>query len=225
MAEYTGFIRDRGKDAKGNKTWQLVAKVKKDGKWRQKTRLIHVKTKTAANKKLSAWLEELNGSKGTATTPATTTVAEALETFLGGWQVEASTMSTYRSSAKHIVAGLGNIPLADLDAKQIRTWLRELGKTYGESVCGKCYRLINLLLKNAVIDGDLPRNPCDGVKPPSRKAPDPNALTNASRERLVIALGVMEPTSIVVASYVALFMGLRRGELCALRRQRIRACR
>lgn len=221
MAEYTGFVREvNGKDANGRKVrkgWQLVAKYKQDGAWRQKTRVCHARTKTAATKELTAWLEELNGSKAIATTPDTVTVAEALETFLGGWQVEPSTMATYRASAKHVVAGLGDIPLADLDPKQVRSWLGRLGKTYSESVCGKAYRLLNMVLKHAVLDGELPRNVCDAVKPPKRKDPDPNALTNANRERLVIALGVMEPTPVVTAAYIALYMGLRRGEICAMR--------
>lgn len=226
MAEkYTSAIlrEVKGKDGK-RKAWKGVLKYKDtDGKWKQvaKTFGAEVRTKTQANKALQAYRKEMEAkAKGDAkgSAASSTTIPDAVDTFLDGWDVEGSTMRSYRNSAKHIRREFEGKGIDTLTPQEVRTWIGKLrDEGYSLSLQGKCYRLLNMVLKHLVLDEVLDRNVCDAVKPPKREKADPNALTNAGREKLVSTLSGMEPTALVVGAMAALFMGLREGEVCGLR--------
>ena len=146
------------------------------------------------------------------------TVPDAVDEFLDGWNVEGSTMLSYRGTAKHIRKEFEDVALTDLDAKMVRAWLNKLKDAgYSASLQGKCYRLLNQVLKHLVMDGDLDHNICDAVQPPKRTKVDPNALTPDGREKLIDHLSSLEPTALVVGAMMAMLMGLREGEICGLR--------
>lgn len=64
----------------------------------------------------------------------------------------------------------------------------------------------------------IDRNPVDPVKPPKRTKVKKgiNALDTEGRARVLASLEDMELTPVTVAARVALYTGLREGEICAL---------
>lgn len=204
-------------DALGRDT--RTSRQKRRSRPEQKTRMHRGEPITEAKARVAAleWMEAVNAElerpEG-----ASLYVPEYVAGFLEHWTVEPSTMKGYRTAAKHIEAAFDGVPLGELDGKRIKTWLAKLRKAgYSLSTQGKDFRLLSLVCKHAVMEGDIPANPCATVKPPARPKPDPNALAGTQREKLARLLEGMEPTPLVTAALLALYMGLREGEICALR--------
>ena len=86
------------------------------------------------------------------------------------------------------------------------------------SSVGKAYRLLKMIMNDAVNHGAIDRNPLDTVKPPKRgnKYAGINALDTGGRVALLDRLESMELCPVVVAAYFALFTGMRNAEICAL---------
>ena len=229
------------KDGSVTKQHRVLLRIMVDGKRKTITKCFPVGTNLDTERKrnmaLKKWIAELEekqdgeiaaeeaerrakeeAERREAARRNSKSVGDAVDEFLDGWNVENSTMLSYRSSAKHIHGGFDGVALMDLDAKMVRKWLNKLKDAgYSASVQGKCYRLLNQVLKHLVMDGDLDRNVCDAVQPPKRAKVDPNALTFEGREKLVNHLNSLEPTALVVGAMTALLMGLREGEICGLR--------
>ena len=133
--------------------------------------------------------------------------------------IEASTVKTYRTSARYIREGLGEIPLCDLKASEVEKWLERMtAKGYSASTIGKAFRLLKQALKDAVNSEAILRNPCDTVKPPKRanKNPGINSLDAQARGDLLGKLDALALSPVSVAARIALYTGLRRGEVCGL---------
>ena len=67
------------------------------------------------------------------------------------------------------------------------------------------------------MDGVIPNNPTDGVKPPKRSPGRPNALTTEGRSRVLDFLDANCDTPVTIAARIALYCGLREGEICGLK--------
>ena len=203
-----------------------------------------VKTKSQANEALEKWRAEMEAA---AREPdlARVSVADYVDAFLDGANmsallsgreagggvrtgnsctmsngrvVEASTMKGYRSAAKHIREGLGDIDMHNLTSDDVTAWLVGLRACgYSLSVQGKDYRLLNMVCRHAVKKHHIQRNPCEDVAAPKQPKASPNALTDEHRARLLEELGRCEATPLVTSAYIALYMGLREGEICGLR--------
>ena len=108
--------------------------------------------------------------------------------------------------------------MSDLTTAMVQKWEGGLIKRgLSASTVGKAHRLLKMICKHAVEVHDLTWNPCDAVKPPRRKAPDPNSLSAQDGARLAMTLAVMEPTPVVTAATLSLFSGMREGEVAGLR--------
>ena len=174
-------------------------------------------TETKAKEAAKAWMDSEN--ERLSDLESTATVAEYLDGFLGKWErkVEAATMKDYMNTGKRLKRDLGAVPLTDLTGKQINDWI---GKMHGEGLSHatqrKSYNLLHLMCKQAVKAGDLEKNPCEMADPPRAPKADPNSLTDKSLEKLLGYMAGMEPTPLHVGARLALTMGLRIGEVCAL---------
>ena len=204
-------------DALGRDT--RTSRQKRKSRPEQKTRMYKGEPVTEAKARAAAleWMKAVNAELAKPE-GASLYVPEYVSQFIKHWTVEPSTMKGYRTAAKHIEAAFDGVPLGELDGRRINTWLAKLEKAgYSSSTRGKDFRLLSLVCKHAVIDGDLPANPCATVKPPKRYKGEPNSLVKPHREKLARMLEDMEPTPIATAATLALYMGLREGEICALR--------
>jgi integrase len=212
--------------SKSGKRWKGILKYKDDGgKWRQvaKTFGADVRTKTAANKALQQWRDQMERDAEKQGLPsADTTVSEYvtayIDTIEAAGTVRPSAISDYRTSCKRISEGIGDVKLADLTPAMIQAWEAKLLKS-GKSVNTvlKYHRLLNSVCKHAISVRDLDWNPCTAVKKPKRVAPSPNSLDANQHARLSATLNVMGATPTVTAATIALYTGMREGEICGLK--------
>lgn len=208
-------------------------------KRKQKTKTINPNdypTKKGAKRAAERWVESLKADQEKATARAekmrvdreraearenTVTVADYVDGFVERYRgahgsLEESTRRDYRVSAKHIREAFADVPLPELTAKAVDEWLVSMQDGHSQSSQRKAYILLNLACKYAVRDGDIDVNPVEAVRPPAGAKADPNALTLANRDYLVNELRRFRPTPVRTAAMLALYMGLRVGEIAAL---------
>ena len=89
---------------------------------------------------------------------------------------------------------------------------------YASKSCSKAFSLLKQALKWAVAQDLIAKNPCDFCKPPRRARTPINALSREERTRMLRLAMEAEPQPLGLAAEIALATGMRRGEVCALRR-------
>lgn len=151
-------------------------------------------------------------------------VSEYVETFVSylaaSGAIEPSTRDRYAYAARHISAGLGDVRVEDLSARSVRAWEASLlASGLSTASVRKAHRLLRQALSDAVDEGELESNPVSRVKPPKNVPirPGHNVLDGGARRSLVDALSREEPSVVRVAAFIALYTGLRAGEVCGLR--------
>ena len=205
-------------DAEGNDTRAKAQRRRKRTEDRTRMYQGEPVTKARALEAARAWMEEVN-AEFAKQGAASVSVPDYLDAFLVDWErnVEASTLKGYKNLAKHIRAEFGGVALCDLSGKQVNAWLAKMHrKGLSQATQVKCFRLLNLVCRQAVKADDLDANPCDKADPPKQPKADPNPLTEKSRTTLLKLLADMEPTPLAVAAYFGIYMGMREAEICAL---------
>lgn len=213
---WVGYVKDSNRRQK-SKT--LKTYVNRNGK------TSPVKTEDQARTALDQWRTELENAaiRDADNIPqASTPVADYVDAYVDDLEVtqsvEPSTVDGYRKSAKYIREKFSKTPMSDLTTAMVQKWEGGLIKRgLSASTVGKAHRLLKQVCKHAVQVHDLTWNPCDAVKPPRRKAPDPNSLSAQDGARLAMTLAAMEPTPVVTAATLSLFSGMREGEVAGLR--------
>lgn len=204
-----------------------------DGKWRKRTRVLTATGKAEAKRELATWRAEMENAheievaRGPeAVSAAKEKVPDYVDSFIDSLEarqaIEASSVRGYRGSAKLIREEFSRVTVEALKPEQVERWEARLTKRgLSSSTVGKAHRLLKQAMKNAVNCRVIDFNPVDPVKPPKRrnKKPGINALDVDGRTELLGKLDEMELTPVTVAARIALFTGLRRGEICALRWQ------
>lgn len=147
--------------------------------------------------------------------------AQTLGAYADEWveqrPIKESSKRDYRYQIKtHVTDVLGPIPLRALDAAAVRAWYAGLDTTqYGKF---KVYNLLRSICSTAVGDGLLSPNPCQlKVKKPDRQV-KPVVHEPADVAAAVNVLGQPRYTALAL---IALWCGLRWGELGELRRKDI----
>lgn len=193
-------------------------KAKTVGK--QIRKVLDAKTKTAARRELEAWRERMEAEHGTP--DASLTVSEYTKRYIDRrercGELTPTTVLDYRSTAGYLKRGeaIGDLKLRELDAARVRLWETSLLDTISGTTAAKAHRLLKMVLEDAVSVDVLQANPARSVKPPRRTTGKPNALDANGRKKAMEALASCQPTPKVVAAQIALYCGLRRGEICAL---------
>ena len=213
---WVGYVKDSNRRQK-SKT--LKTYVNRNGK------TSPVKTEDQARTALDQWRTELENAaiRDADNIPqASTPVADYVDGYIDDLEVtqsvEPSTVDGYRKSAKYVRERFSKTPMSDLTTAMVQKWEGGLIKRgLSASTVGKAHRLLTQVCKHAVQVHDLTWNPCDAVKPPRRKAPDPNSLSAQDGARLAMTLAAMEPTPVVTAATLSLFSGMREGEVAGLR--------
>ena len=204
------------------KPWQGVVKWCDGSMQKTMTRLFDrndIRTKTQAQLALSSWVQELEDDM--AAEDRVPVVSEYVDAYINqlveSQQIEPSTARGYRSSAALIYKAFRDVRIDDLAPAQIQEWeARIIAGGKSASTVGRAHRLLKQVLKHAVNTGDLTSNPMVMVKPPKRRKPSPNSLDHAGRVKVLAMLDGMELTPVVMAAYIALYTGMRQGEICAL---------
>jgi integrase len=119
----------------------------------------------------------------------------------------------------HIVPGLGEIFLDALAQADITGWMMKEGKQHSPRTVGNFLRVLRALLRDAVAELELPRDPCARVKPPRAEGYSEEAPNLLAPEELRMLLHVMEtefPEWYALTLTLA-YTGLRWGEATALK--------
>jgi integrase len=176
-------------------------------------------TKASANRRLAELLIEIERG-GYVKTPRKLTVGE----YLGEWvanhaqlNCRAVTAEGYRYRILHYLnPELGRIPLGSLRAQHISKYLSNRIQQ-GQSARSALhdFRLLHKSLSDAVRQGTLAVNPCDGVQPPRPDEKEMSFLTPAAIS-VFLAHAQEAPTPYGVLFRTMLYTGLRRSEALGL---------
>ena len=222
-----GYIvqRDKSKPKSKCRKWELRVPVGLDprtGKYKTKSRRFNG-TYTEAKKALREFVDEIEHDRVQGKTSYT--FEEYCERFLErralGKEVAETTQKRqrwqFKAASRHIgKANLASITPAMLDDMYIAMLKGDTlsGKPSGGSYVNQIHDNITLVFEQAIKEGILVKNPCDGANPPKMDTKEKRAL-NPDRAHVFIAM-LDEKNDRECAYLLAITMGLRRGEICGL---------
>ncbi len=200
-----------------------------DGKRHHKSKTFKATGKRAAYSEFLTWCNEEEEeaqrrlSQGEAASIADLLIPDYVSAYIrtkeAAKSIETSTIRSYENSLRYIREAFADTAVKDLKPKAVEEWVADLtAKGYSSSTVGKAYRLLKQVLSDAVSNGAIMRNPLATVKPPKRgnKTQGINALDAKARTALLSKMESFELTPTLVAAYVSLYTGIRRGEVCGL---------
>ena len=209
-----GHIKSRYKG-----TYSIVLNLGRDpSTGKRKQQWISVKgTKKEAERKLSDILHQLD--TGTFMKPGKTTVGDFLERWLGEYvwpNLSPRTAEGYENiMRRHLVPALGSIPLTQLKPEHLQRYYSEkLSGGLSAQTVRHHHTALHKALQTAVEWGMLSRNVADAVRAPRAQRPEMHTLNEDDIQTLLEAA---KPTPYYPFFYMALFTGMRRSELLALR--------
>jgi len=115
---------------------------------------------------------------------------------------------------KHVFPTLGTTTLGSLSPSDVRKWHQGIADAH-PTTAAKAYRLLSTIMKTAVSDEVVARNPCQVKGASVEKAPERPTASMAEVQALADAM----PENMRVAVLLASWCQLRRGELLGLRRR------
>ena len=218
-----GHITKRGKNS-----YTIVLNLGIDSQTgKRKQQWVSVKgTKKDAEKRLSELLHQLD--IGVFIHPTKTTLAEYLERWLKDYawpNLAPRTAEGYEHiMRRHFIPALGNMALAQLKPEHLQKYYSQ------KMINGRCnnsgglsaqtirhhHTALHKALQTAVEWGILSRNPADAVSLPHVQHPE---MRTWGEDEITRFLETAESTPYYVLFYLALFTGMRRCELLALRWQ------
>jgi len=216
-----GHIEKRGKNS-----YSIVVSLGKDaatGKY--KYQWVTVKgTKRDAERRLAELLHQIDN--GTFIKPGKLTLGEYMVRWLEDYvwpNLAPRTSEGYESILRcHLVPALGSIPLVQLKPDHIQRYYSDKlsrGRYDGEGALSHTsvlhhHTCLHRALRMALRWGLINRNPADAVTPPHAQRPQ---MRTMNQEDMTRFLEAAKATSYYVLFYQALFTGMRRSELLALR--------
>ena len=217
---------DTGKRSSLSKTWGIeCTPLAADERGVGKRIAPSGKGARAAISALKAWREKLMEEAGAEeeqkayTGVATYSMGNFVEAYWATRNIKKSTLKGYHNLKKHIERLEGRA--CDVKPADVQQWILDEQKNkVGNATIKKSYVQMKSAFKWAVKIQLLEGNPCISVDPPKTERRDPNPLDETNLERLAAALVNLDAAgerSLADAVRLALFTGMREGELCGLR--------
>jgi integrase len=218
----TGHIRRRGKTS-----WELKFEGGYDSATSQ--RIIHYISFRGTRREASVKLTELLAArdKGTYVEPSKLTVAEHVRARVDQWErsgdIGPKTAERYRELVENqIVPHLGAKLLQKIKPQDLESWHRVLkfaGRKDGTGgvssrTIGHAHRILKKALGEALKNDLITKNAAASQRAPKVEEEEMVILTS---EQVNVLLPALAGRTIYAPVIVALFTGLRRGELLALR--------
>jgi integrase len=128
------------------------------------------------------------------------------------------TLANYRSTIdRHLKPHLGTVRLRELSPMDIKKMFVELAKTHKPSTCGQIRNVLSSALREAERLDMVPRSPLDKLRGalPIGSPPEAQPAERSTIDGEIAELPIGDPRR--MALYLALALGLRRGEICGLR--------
>jgi integrase len=215
-----GHLRKRGACS-----WELKYDIPRDGGGRRIQYRSFKGTKREAQAELARILSRV--ADGAHTNPNKITVAELVGSRLTQWRasgtISVKVAERYAGLLKYQIAPfLGNVPVQRLHARDIEAWhtaLKTKGRQNGSGgvsprTVTHAHKLLVKSLREAVRHGFVLKNVAAEERPPKVITKTMRILTPEQLGNLPVQLAGQPMHALVV---MALFTGLRRGELLALR--------
>ena len=184
----------------------------------RKQQWISVKgTKKVAEKRLAELLHQLD--TGMFMKPGKITLADYLKQWLKDYcwaNLAPRTAEGYESIVHcHLIPSLGQIPLTQLKPEHLQhVYSDKLAAELSHRTVRYIHVTLHKALQDAVRLGIIVRNPADAVKPPKVQRQE---IRTMSESDIHIFLEFAKSTSYYALFFMALFTGMRRSELLALR--------
>jgi integrase len=125
----------------------------------------------------------------------------------------ATTFERYEQNCrKHIVPTLGRVKVKDLTPAHLRSLYKEKLRTLSPRSVRYVHVTLHKALKQAVLDGLLPRNVTEAVKPPQISTEEMNPLT-PDQAKILLETAHAESDRLEALYVLAVTTGLRQGEL------------
>lgn len=187
----------------------------------------------AIRKSASEWMDQLKSEEAqrereaaaVAAVPGRSiTVPQYVTDYIEGKR--ASEKATLRTTTDYysilnskICPDLENVMLADLTPEMLQQWVNKMLRTLSDNTVHKSFVFLKAALDRAVADSTIPTNPArsDLLEVPSQKKPDPNPLTEESNRAVQSYLDNDPGDRFSMTVRIALYTGMRRGEICGLR--------
>ena len=210
------------------KPWQARAKYKDIyGKWKEVSKMLpDVKGKKEALRVANEWLANLNaeadlmpnvGKEQTVDKVFREYLKHQLETSEIEKSTYSNTLSSYR---KYIQPYLGDYIFATVDKTVINSWLTKLYQLgLSQNTIHTTYARLKKVYNYYFNNGELLKDPFKGVKMPKKGETKITHLTDEQMTRVADAVYLdYEPQNpMYVGILLALYTGMRRGEICGLR--------
>ena len=199
---------------------------RKDGRWEgrytlhrgtgPKREVLYGKTRSEVAEKLTKAMADRDG--GLVFDAGALTVGDCLDRWLADsvrGTVRPSTYVRYEGIVRnHIKPAIGRVKLKALTPAHVRALYREKLEALSPRSVNYVHVTLHKALKQAVVDGLLPRNVCDAVKAPQAHRKEIDPLSPAQAQALLEAARGDRNEALYV---VAVHAGLRQGELLALK--------
>lgn len=142
------------------------------------------------------------------------TVAGYMSVFLNGHKLRETSRESYGKQAKHVIAHLGAVPLADLKPSDVRTFARTLERSsLAPSTVAKVMTVLRQLCVMAVVDGLIESNPTTTIKAGGSSHTEMRILT---RDEYMALLAAIPPHyKLLIETLVE--TGLRWGEAMGIK--------
>jgi integrase len=141
--------------------------------------------------------------------------------FASQVQLKETTRSGYRYSLdRHVVPRWGSLRLGEVGHADVQAWVAGLSARLAPSTVRQIYLVLSGVMKYAVRDGRLSRNPCEDVRLPRVVKHRRGYLTHQQVAQLAAAVSDHGD----VIPFLA-YTGLRWGEMAALRVSRVDVAR
>ena len=207
-----GHIKTRSKGS-----WTIILNLGRDpATGKRKQQWVTVRgTKKQAETRLAELLNQMD--TGGFIKPTKETFGSFLQRYLDDYistQIRATTLEAYQQRGKHLIDGLGHIPVSELLEEHIHKYYREKSKTLSPGTLIKHHNLLRSALSQGVIWRTLTRNVAEAVKPPKVSRKEMRALTGPEVHRMLEAC---EDTAWHSIFHTLTWTGLRRSELLGLR--------
>jgi len=221
---FTGHVRKRNTKS-GITTYQIIVEKEADQKTGKRERYYKTikGSKKDAERAMRTFITELENK--TFTKESKITVAEFMHQWLDLYiknQLSPTTVQHYiDQTEKYIIPEFGNLYLQQMRNIDIQKWvfsLQEASPLTGKPLSPKTIKNIVLNLsaamKKAVMLELIPKNPCDNLTLPKLQRFEPDVY---SMEEVAELLNCAKDTDLYLPMMIEICLGLRRGELLALK--------
>ena len=211
-------------------SWKIVVDTGKDadGKRHQK-RITFKGTRKEAERKLAEVITSIE--RGVYADPGRQTLADYIHRWIGHKAADLAprTLDSYRLIMDlHLIPALGNIKLADLKPLHIQEYYRKAledgrmdnkknRKGLSPTTVLYHHRVLHEALEQAVRWQLLERNPAGAVTPPRKERREIAVLNSPEQARELLA--AVRKSTLYIPTLLALYTGMRRGEILGLRWQ------